>query len=275
MKNRFKKLSVNVKAAKQIASNPAVCDILENCTSTRKLLISMQCQEDHKKEKERRFTLQEKIASLSIFKQSPKGYRFLRFFFILPAQQTLIKLVQICNIKPGINSNIFSQLKNKADNMKIEQRLCVVMFDEVSLKSNVAYNERKDKITSLVDNGQNRKTEFADHAQVFMLRGLIYNYKQAISYTFASSATKGPERAQQIKDVIRGLQESGFIVVATVCDQGPNNRQALKLLINENRGIYLRKGEEPKENKILINGQEIVPLYDLMMMTLLTSPQRN
>ncbi|KAF9406379.1 hypothetical protein HW555_013228 [Spodoptera exigua] len=193
MKNRFKKLSVNVKAAKQIASNPA---------------------------------------------------------------QTLIKLVQICNIKPGINSNIFSQLKNKADNMKIEQRLCVVMFDEVSLKSNVAYNERKDKITSLVDNGQNRKTEFADHAQVFMLRGLIYNYKQAISYTFASSATKGPERAQQIKDVIRGLQESGFIVVATVCDQGPNNRQALKLLINENRGIYLRKGEEPKENKILINDLE-------------------
>ncbi|KAF9409733.1 hypothetical protein HW555_011023 [Spodoptera exigua] len=65
----------------------------------------------------------------------------------------------------------------------------------------------------------------------------------AISYTFASSATKGPERAQQIKDVIRGLQESGFIVVATVCDQGPNNRQALKLLINENRGIYLRKGK--------------------------------
>ncbi|KAF9410168.1 hypothetical protein HW555_010691 [Spodoptera exigua] len=178
--SKMKKLSVNVKAAKQIASNPA---------------------------------------------------------------QTLIKLVQICNIKPGINSNIFSQLKNKADNMKIEQRLCVVMFDEVSLKSNVAYNERKDKITSLVDNGQNRKTEFADHAQVFMLRGLIYNYKQAISYTFASSATKGPERAQQIKDVIRGLQESGFIVVATVCDQGPNNRQALKLLINENRGIYLRKGK--------------------------------
>ncbi|KAH9642131.1 hypothetical protein HF086_007441 [Spodoptera exigua] len=127
--------------------------------------------------------------------------------------------------------------------MKIEQKLCVVMFDEVSLKSNVAYNERKDKITSLVDNGQNRKTEFADHAQVFMLRGLIYNYKQAISYTFASSATKGPELAQQIKDVIRGLQESGFIVVATVCDQGPNNSQALKLLINETRGIYLRKGK--------------------------------
>ncbi|KAH9641425.1 hypothetical protein HF086_011454 [Spodoptera exigua] len=50
--SKMKKLSVNVKAAKQIASNPAVCDILENCTSTRKLLISMQCQEDHKKEKE-------------------------------------------------------------------------------------------------------------------------------------------------------------------------------------------------------------------------------
>ncbi|XP_063893678.1 uncharacterized protein LOC135117720 [Helicoverpa armigera] len=222
----------------------------------------MQCREDHKKEKGRRFTLKEKIASLSIFKQSPKGYRFLRKIFILPAQQTLIKLVQICNIKPGINKNVFSQLKNKADNMKLEEKLCVVMFDEVSLKNNLSYNERKDKITGLVDNGQERKSEFADHAQVFMLRGLIYNYKQAVSYTFASSATKGPELAKQIKEVIRDLQEAGFIVVATVCDQGTNNRQALNLLLNETRGIYLRKGEEPKDNIILINGQEIVPLYD-------------
>lgn len=95
-----------------------------------------------------------------------------------------------------------------------------------------------------------------------MVRGLIYNYKQAVSYTFASSATKGPELARQIKEVIGALQESGFIVVASVCDQGTNNRQALNLLLDETRGIYLRKGENPKENIILINGQEIVPLYD-------------
>lgn len=88
-----------------------------------------------------------------------------------------------------------------------------------------------------------------------MLRGLIYNYKQAVSYTFASSATKGPELAKQIKKMTRNLQEAGFKVVATICDQGTNNRQALNLLLNETRGIYLRKGEEPKDNIILINVQ--------------------
>lgn len=50
--------------------------------------------------------------------------------------------------------------------------------------------------------------------------------------------------------------------MATVCDQGTNNRQAIKLLINETRGVYLRRGETAKENIILINNQEIVPLYD-------------
>lgn len=166
------------------------------------------------------------------------------------------------NLKPGINKNIFEQLKTKADQMKIEQKLCVLMFDEVSLKANITYQERKDKITGLVDNGEERKGDFADHAQVFMVRGLIYNYKQAVSYTFSSSATKGPELAKQIKAVIIGLQEAGLKVVDSVCDQGTNNRQALKLLINETRGNYLRKLEEPKENIILINDQEIIPLYD-------------
>lgn len=100
----------------------------------------------------------------------------------------------------------------------------------------------------LVDNGTERKGDFADDAQVFMVGGLIYNYKQAVSYTFASSATKGPELAKQIKEVVSSLQEAGLIVVASVCDQGTNNRQALKLLVNETRGLLvcLRKGEEPK-----------------------------
>ncbi|CAG4992851.1 unnamed protein product [Colias eurytheme] len=95
-----------------------------------------------------------------------------------------------------------------------------------------------------------------------MIRGVIKNYKQAIAYTFSRSATKGPELATQIKNIIIELQKVSLHVVATVCDQGTNNRQAIKLLINETRGIYLRRGEEPKENLMLINNEEVVILYD-------------
>ncbi|KAI5636936.1 transposase protein domain-containing protein [Phthorimaea operculella] len=146
--------------------------------------------------------------------------------------------------------------------MTEEKKLCILLFDEVSLKPQITYSERKDKVTGFVDNGQQRTPEFADHAQVFMVRGLIKNYKQPVSYTFSSSATKGPELASQTKAVVTELQKAGLTVVASVCDQGSNNRQAIKILLNGTRGIYLRRGEEPKENIILINGDEIVPLYD-------------
>lgn len=51
-------------------------------------------------------------------------------------------------------------------------------------------------------------------------------------------------------------------MVATVCDQGTNNRQAIKYLIDETTGDYLRRGECPKDNIFVVDGNEIVPLYD-------------
>lgn len=98
-----------------------------------------------------------------------------------------------------------------------------------------------------MDNGEETKPQFADHAQVFMVRGLIKNYKQAVASTFSASATKGPELAKQIKNIIIQLQEAGLIPIALVCYQGTNKRQAINILINETKGIYLRRGETPKK----------------------------
>uniref|UniRef100_A0A2H1WNY7 SFRICE_013393 n=1 Tax=Spodoptera frugiperda TaxID=7108 RepID=A0A2H1WNY7_SPOFR len=218
MKKKLRKATAEVKAVKKLISNPAALD--------------------------------EKNVALSILKQSPKGYRFFRKLFILPAPQTLVNLIQQSNLRPGLNRNIFSQLQKKTEAMKLKDKLCLLIFDEISLKAR------------FVDNGQHRKPEFADHAQVFMVLGLVKNYKQPVSYTFTASATKGPELAKQMKEIVTELQEAGLIVVATVCDQGTNNRQAIKLLINGTRGVCLRRGETAKENIILIYNQEIVSLYD-------------
>lgn len=158
----MKKQTADIKAAKHFSSNPAILNTIENCSSVAKLLMKIQQSQNKKKLKGRRFTLEQKIASLSILKQSPKRYRFLRTIFILPAPQTLIKLIQ----------KIFSQLRKKAESMTTSQdKLCVILFDEISLKPHVSYNERKDKVTGFVDNGEQRKQQYADHAQVFMIRG--------------------------------------------------------------------------------------------------------
>lgn len=113
-----------------------------------------------------------------------------------------------------------------------------------------------------VTNGQETVPEYADHAQVFMVRGLIKNYKQPVAYTFSQAATKGPELAKQLKMVLIELQDAGPNVVATLCDQGTNNTNCIKYLLQEARGILLRKGKKARDNIILVNNQEIIPLYD-------------
>ncbi|XP_045451963.1 uncharacterized protein LOC123660991 [Melitaea cinxia] len=137
--------------------------------------------------------------------------------------QTLLKLINQADMKPGLNENIKKQILKATEKMTVKERLCVILFDEMSLKANITYNERKDRVIGFVSNGDKTVAEFADHAQVFMVRGILKNYKQPVCYTFSQSATKGPELAKQLKAVISQMQDAGLIVVATVCDQGTNN----------------------------------------------------
>ncbi|CAB3231574.1 unnamed protein product [Arctia plantaginis] len=261
-RSKVKIQASKIKALQNITTNPKFLEILDALPSTSKILTLLQFREIKKGDRGRRFTLQEKLVSLSIMKQSSKGYRFLRKIFILPSRQILLQLLHQANIKPGINSNTIEQLKKATEAMKLEDKLCILLFDEMSLKPNVAYNERKDRVCGFVTNGDEVYSEYADHAQVFMIRGLLKNYKQPVAYTFSQAATKGPELAKQLKAVVTALQGAGLTVVATVCDQGTNNVSCIKYLLQETRGILLRRGEEPKHNLILVNNQEIIPLYD-------------
>lgn len=116
-RSTVKKQALKIKAMQDILSHPEFLKILENMSSTANLLILLQFREHKKGLKGRRFTLEEKMKALSIFKQSPKGFRFFRKIFILPSPQTLIKLLSMANIQPGINKNIFKQ-KKKATQQK-------------------------------------------------------------------------------------------------------------------------------------------------------------
>lgn len=261
-RNKVKHQAKKIKALQNITTNPQFLKTLDNLPSTSKVLTLLQFREHKKGNKGRRFTLNEKIIALSFLKQSPKGYRFLRKIFILPSRQTLLKLLNMADINPGINKNMIQQIKKAAEKMKLEHKICIVLFDEMSLKPNVTYNERKDKVCGFVTNGLETRPDYADHAQVFMVRGLIKNYKQPVAYTFSQAATKGPELAMQLKLVITELQNAGLIVVATVCDQGTNNVNCIKYLLQETRGKLLRKGEEPQDNSFLVNDEFIIPLYD-------------
>lgn len=262
-RNKVKHQAKKIKTLQNLTTNPQFLKTLDNLPSTSKILTLLQFREHKKGNKGRRFTLKEKIIALSFLKQSPKGYRFLRKIFILPSRQTLLKLLNMADINPGINKNMIQQIKKATEKIKLEHKICIVLFDEMSLKPNVTYNERKDNVCGFVTNGLVTQPDYADHAQVFMVRGLIKNYKQPVAYTFSQAATKGPELAMQLKLVITELQNAGLIVVATVCDQGTNNVNCIKYLLQETRGNLLRKGEEPQDKiSFMVNNELIIPLYD-------------
>lgn len=87
--------------------------LLANINPLAKKIIYMQISQSDKKLRGRRFTEEEKMISLSILKQSPKTYNFLRKIFILPSRNTLNKMVSTLDVQPGINKQIFDAIKDE------------------------------------------------------------------------------------------------------------------------------------------------------------------
>jgi hypothetical protein len=85
--------------------------------------------------------------------------------------------------------------------------LCVLSFDEVKISEGVEYDHRTDQIR-----GPHRQ------AQVGMMRGLLYPYKQPIYVDFDKAMKK-----DILFDIITRLKRIGYRVVAIASDMGTSN----------------------------------------------------
>lgn len=75
------------------------------------------------------------------------------------------------------------------------------MFDEMCLSSGLTYNTVTDEIDCFVNTGQCKSQNLADHASVFMVRGIKKKFKQPIAYSFCQGATKQDELVRQLKEL--------------------------------------------------------------------------
>lgn len=73
-----------------------------------------------KKPKGKRFTVDDNILALTIFKHSPKAYRFLSTIFSLPPTGTISKLLKNIPFDTGIHSHIIEHLKYQSEHLKLE-----------------------------------------------------------------------------------------------------------------------------------------------------------
>lgn len=88
---------------------------------------------------------------MSLYKQSQRCYTLLSKLFCLPSAKTLRCLLQIIKIHPGQMTFINEYLKEVAKSMQEKDKVCFLMWDEVSLQTHFDYNQSTDTIIGVED----------------------------------------------------------------------------------------------------------------------------
>lgn len=104
---------LRAKRALDFSKEKSVEESTKNMSPLSRKILWMQIKQSTKHKKARRFTTEEKLIALAIYKQGPKSYRFLQRIFILPSKTTLKKMISQLNIETGINPQIFDMLKKQ------------------------------------------------------------------------------------------------------------------------------------------------------------------
>ncbi|CAB3238210.1 unnamed protein product [Arctia plantaginis] len=121
-----------------------------------------------------------------------------------------------------------SLLKLKVGQMTETEKNCSVMIDAMSLKANLFFNIKEDKITGFHEIEGLQSPEPAKNALVIMVRGMFVNWKQPISYAFISECRNYEEINKWIDKVLQKLFEIGLNVRIFVSDQGSDLMKAAK-----------------------------------------------
>lgn len=206
---------------------------LDNLSSLAKTFITAQLKYTSSK-MGRKWTNEEKALCLAIFKYSPKCYKFLQSIFILPSIRTLHRTLAQVNINTGINESLFDQLSKISNNVEFSQRYCVLLFDEIYLQPHLSINTKLNRVEGLENLGNETTKYIADHALVFMLRGINSSWKQPLCFYLVHSTVRTHYLKTLIETVIIAVHErTKFKILLSVCDQGSTNMSAIKLLCKE------------------------------------------
>ncbi|XP_048481607.1 uncharacterized protein LOC125489559 [Plutella xylostella] len=127
-KSYKKRLSV----AKEVIKSTSFDSLTKKMTKTAKTFVEMQMTQASKQMRGRRFTLEQKILALSVYKSSPKAYRVLSQICILPKRKTLQCLLQKITLTPGINKKMFDHLSKRVKKMPDNHKYCAFIFDEMA-----------------------------------------------------------------------------------------------------------------------------------------------
>ncbi|XP_044757466.1 uncharacterized protein LOC123315702 isoform X2 [Coccinella septempunctata] len=258
LQNLLKNERAQLNSLKDLYNQGRFKFIEENLNDFTKSFLNSQLQNVNIPPTGRRWTVKGKAFALSIFKRSPRLYRYLRAFFQLPSPRTLQTLLSHIPFECGVLVPVLEYLKLQTEEMTELERNCALIFDEISLSSGFSYESHKQRISGFEDLGQlGRTSNQANHALVFMIRGIKKNFKIPVAYYFVKDTVKSTDLKNLIILVIEKLQMVGIKICATVCDQGSTNRGALSSLVAD------CTNKKPSPYHFVVNGQTIFTIFDV------------
>ncbi|KAF2886276.1 hypothetical protein ILUMI_19895 [Ignelater luminosus] len=222
---KLKNYQTRLECANKIAKSEQFQNLMFKVNPTTYNFILQQIRNQKLPSKVRRFTLEEKIFAVTLLKASGKGYRLLSKIFALPSVRTLTNLLSKLPFGTGINKQLFNSLKETVQKLPSKDR-------------------NSDRIQGLSDDGVTRKIALADHATVFMIKGLRTQWKQALSFIFSSGPLKSTDLKKQIV--------------------GSANQSAIALLVEDTKESFLQLNMENQSFGFIINNKETIPLYDVL-----------
>lgn len=102
----------------------------------------------------RRWSDSVKQLALNLYLHGPKVYRLLSRVMELPTERSLR-----------------SKLKRLAENWQIEDRVCSIIFDKISLRRHLQYDVKHDIVIGFQDHGTERSKDVGTTALLMVLSG--------------------------------------------------------------------------------------------------------
>lgn len=126
---------------------------MENLGTLKKNFVKIILQNSNRELFGRRYTLDEKLLCMSpIHKKSSATYKYLCTFLPLPSPSSLKIILRKIKLDIDLSQTMKDLLRDTAQRMRNEQdKVCVLMWDEVSLKLHVEYHPEKDKVIGFED----------------------------------------------------------------------------------------------------------------------------
>jgi len=152
-RTRCRTFGQRLKAAEKMSEAFLDSNVMGRLTPAAAIFTRLQFRETRNVPKDRRFTMNEKLLSLSLYKHSTKSYRILSKLFILPSRKTLSALLSKIPITNGIDKTFLKVLHINVQKLTEKERFCVILFDEVSIDAQLHYDSSAGSIVGFEDNG--------------------------------------------------------------------------------------------------------------------------